>query len=277
MVWNNPTGFSSEFLANHHPILLQETFNRIKAFLLYPPTCACTSLCHCQEKREQVILSLNTDLYNSIEETREHLDLYALRLFLKIPEDSVFRKCHGDAYPLWLIHEGFMKKHKAQHFKSVDQLVWTLLKLGHANSSPIFGLQTSLRRAIEELLGPLPLKKKREESLKTEQICGEKAYIGRFHTYKSVCHFIIAYRILKEELGHETWTEDFFFLQKPEHIERFLQISYALREDFLSLRTNNAKEKFLFSEDLLLPLPSWINDESIEALSNPLEEAAQVG
>ena len=184
MVWNTYANFSTEFLEHYHPILLQETFNRIKALLLYPPTCSCTPPCQCQNRREQVTLTLNTELYNSLEQSHPHLDLYTLRLFLKIKEDNAFRKQYGDAYPLWLIQEKLVKRHKAQHFKSVDQLVWTLLKLGLANSSPIFGLQTSLRGAIEKLLGPLPLKRHRQESSKSNPICGEKAYMNRFHTYK---------------------------------------------------------------------------------------------
>ena len=101
--------------------------------------------------------------------------------------------------------------------------------------------------------------------------------MNRFHTYKSVCHFIVAYRLLEEEQGYEPWADESFSLQDPEHIKRFLIIAYALRGEFLSLRTNNAKEKFLFPEEILVPLPSWINDESIEALSTPLEKQAQTG
>lgn len=264
MVWSTFTNFSPEFLESHYPLLLQETFNRIKALLLYPPTCACNPPCICQKKREKVLLSLNTELYNHIEETRTDVDLYAVRLFLKIPEDSAFRKYQGDAYPLWLIHEEFMKRNKAHHFKSVDQLIRTLLELGKANQSPVFGFQTSLRSAIEVLLGPLPLKQNKQEPLNNGQVCGEKTYISRFHLYRSVCHFIVGYKILKEEQGCLPWKEDVFSLQDPDQIEKFLNICYVLREDFLFLRTNNAKEKFLFPADILLPLPSWFSGRRIE-------------
>jgi len=165
-LWNQHKGFSIEFLAEHHDYVLYDVFHHIKAFLLYPLNCSCDGLCQCEALRAKVVLSLNVNLYNQAQERQENPDLLsAMRFFFKIPDDGFFRKHYGDAYPIWLIQKEFQEKEASNHFRIVDRLVWTLLRLAKTYELSEYGEpRASIKEAVQVVLGKTPLKTESQET-----------------------------------------------------------------------------------------------------------------
>lgn len=270
IVWNSHQDFSPEFLNQHRDLVLYDIFHHIKAFLLFPLNCACGDHCQCEALREKIVLSLNMSLYNKAEEEVKDLAcLYALKILLKIPEDYFFRKHYAEAYPVWLIDQEFTKREQENHFKIVNQLVWTLLRLAKTYQSLWGEPRASLNEAVTMILGKTPLKTKALK--KDDYLCGEKAYGKYFSTYKSVSHFIVALEFVKEERQGSS----LFSLSTPSQIERFLSVSHWFQKELMHLRTPNVKNQFLFLEESLCPLPSWVESDAINISLEPFEGKLQ--
>jgi hypothetical protein len=269
-LWNQHTGFSIEFLAEHHDYVLYDVFHHIKALLLYPLNCSCDGLCQCEALRAKVVLSLNVDLYNQAQERQENPDLLsAMRFFFKIPDDGFFRKHYGEAYPIWLIQREFQEKEASNYFRIVDRLVWTLLRLAKTYELSLFEEpRASIKEAVGVILGKTPLKTKARKQEKVPYLCGEKAYGAQLKTYKSVCHFIAAFKFMEEN-------DPSFSLDCPEKIRSFLSLSHWVRKKLLSFHTPNIKQKSSFSEEVLLSLPTWINSDDLQISLDPFEDKLQ--
>ena len=271
VLWKRPEVFQPGFLEQHKDVILYDILNHIKAFLLYPPLCKCDKLCLCTDKRHKVILSLNTHSYNKIEMKRTEENLFPARFFLNIPEDHFFRKNSGDLYPLWLIQEGFQKSETVR--KRIDQLVWTLLKLARTcEISPLRSFQASVEKALEILLGKGPLKTHTENQ--KGSLGGEKAYRETFKVYKSLCPFIAAFNMMKEngpEMPPEDDGEDDPW-EDPHTIEHFLKVAHFFRKTMLRVTTPNVKGQSLFSEETLFSLPPWIHSDDIDIPLHPFED-----
>jgi len=256
--------FSAAFLEEHRAFILYDIFHQVQALLLYPPNCSCSGSCLCDQRREQIVLSLNVALYNRTQEERD--DPKFLRLIaclLDIPEDPYFKKHHGDAYPLWLIKEEFQRKESA--LKSTEQVIITLLRVAKSYEAVIGESRGSTTEALDVLVGKNPLKTKVKSLKKGEYICGEKTYRKHLNIYKSVSHFIAALGIMKEDIS-------FFSDASFESVENFLKVAHAVRKQLISLRTDGIKENALFLEEDLVQLPSWIKSDDIDLELGPLQE-----
>lgn len=284
VLWKRHEAFQHEFLEQHREVVLYDILNHIKAFLLYPPVCRCDTLCLCTEKRHKVILSLNTHSYNKIEERKKVTNLFPLRLLLNVPEDHFFRKNSGNLYPLWLIQEGFQKSETVRHVKRSDQLVWTLLRLARTwEVSPVRSFQASVEKALEIILGKGPLKTQKKKRLKellqepqNDSLGGEKAYRETFRTYKSLCPFIAAFNMMKENGPEEQlddWEDDPW--EEPHTIERFLKFAHFFRKMMLRVTTPNVKDQSLFSDKTLFSLPPWIHSDDIDIPLHPFKDKLQ--
>lgn len=271
--WHKYQDFSS-FLEKHHDLVLYDVLHHIKAFILFPLNCSCKPSCFCDEQREKVVLTLNTDLYNQALQNKEDPELlYAMKVLWRIPDDRYFRERQGKAYPLWLIEQELERREDKYHFKMVSRIVWALLRLGKTYEVSIFGeRQASMKEAIEKILGPIPLKSKVMRLKPNDYLGGEKAHEARFNEYKSVCHFIAAFEHIKKEKKFQDQEASLFLLETPEHIEEFLSLSHWFRKELLSLETRNVKEKLFFSDNDLLPLPSWVNSDKVSLQIEPYQE-----
>lgn len=267
-LWNQHDEFFSDFLAQHHDLLLYDVFHQIKSSLLYPPNCRCKGDCGCDALRAKIVLSLNLDLYNKAEERQENPDLlHKMKFLFKIPDDHVLRRNHGQSYPLWLIEQEWQAKETS--FRIVARLVETLLRLGLTYEVSIFReRRASLNEAIELILGKTPLKTKARKQEKEPYLCGEKGYGIYFNAYKSICHFITAFTFLEEN-------SPLFKLNTPEQIKEFFSLAQWIRQELLYLQTPNVKGKSLFSEETLLPLPSWVTINDIDLALDPFEDKLQ--
>lgn len=270
-IWDTPQEFKQAFPKEHQNCILVDAFHRIKAHLLYPLNCGCkgNNACHCEDLRARVVLTLNVGLYNQVEDhQKDQRLLSALRHFLQIPDDRFLRqhleKIHA---PDFILGE-FQKKVDAKHFQIVDELVWTLLRLAAAYEASFFRVpHTSLNEAISVILGKVPLKSTLKKQAQNDYLCGEKGFITHFKTYKAVCHFIVAFRLIDPAGKHPCFT-----LTKPAQIEKFLKLSDKLRTMLLTLETPNSKEKNLFTPDSLIPLPDWVDSDDIHIAIKPLED-----
>src|SRR5260221_297875 len=150
--------FSHDFLERHLDIILQDTFHHIQSYFIHPPHCACSDSCPCEELRKSIALTLNLDLYNHMEQAgcEEHY-LYAMRYLMQIPNDSSFKKLHTTAYPIWLIKERLAENEEKNHFKIVEHLVMTLLRLGITYDLAFNEPRASIKEAVEIILGNMPL------------------------------------------------------------------------------------------------------------------------
>jgi len=255
---------AKEFLSQYHEYSLYDVLHQIKALLLYPLNCQCKDTCRCEKLRASIRLALNINLYNQAEARQERREvLSAMQLMFKIPEDRFFRTHYGEGYPLWLIEKSFDEK--VTHFKIVGQLVWTLLRLAKTYEVSILrNSQASLKEAIEIIVGKMPLKSKPGEQI--PYLCGEKGYAAHFKTYKSVCHFITALQLLDKES---------FTLADSGQITEFLSLSHWIRKKLLAIETPNVKGKVLLTADTLMPLPPWVNSESVRVSLKPFEHKLQ--
>ena len=271
-LWNEQRALPDDFLAQHHALVVYDVFHRIMALLLYPPHCSCKDFCPCDSIRAKIILSLNLDLYNRTQEVNEDPEfLFAVRFLLKIPQESYFWKHYTEAYPSWLIREDFNRKEK--HFKIVDHLAWTLLRLFKTYElSYEPESRTSINESMTIIFGKTPLKTKRKEGSK-KGLGGEHIYNKQFKHYKEVSHFIAALEYLKKTNG-QTDTLLFSWNQSNQ-IEHFLSLAHWFRQQFLRLHTPNTKKKNVFLEEELLPLPAWVKSDGIDILINPFEKKLQ--
>lgn len=208
---------------------------------------------------------------------KKNASLLLARFFLNIPEDHFFRKISGDLYPLWLIQEGFQKSETVRHFKRVDQLVWTLLCLARTwEVSPLRSFQASVEKALEIILGKGPLKTQQRKQEQKDSSGGEKAYRETFKVYKSLCPFIAAFNMMKEN-GPETPEDDREDdpWEDPHTIEHFLKVAHFFRKMMLRVTTPNVKGQSLFSEETLFSLPPWIHSDDIDIPFHPFEDKLQ--
>ncbi|OJW50232.1 MAG: hypothetical protein BGO67_02580 [Alphaproteobacteria bacterium 41-28] len=268
-LWNERPVLFGEFLTQHRDLVLYDTFHRIMTFLLYPFRCSCKDLCRCDSVREKILLSLNLDFYHKLQEKNDTPEtLFAARFLLKIPEESYFAKHYTNAYPSWLIREGFSQKDIP--FKIVDHLMWTLLRLSRTHELSVFHTaKTSMQEAIEWIFGTTPVKTK-TGGKKSSKLGGQDAYKKGFKYHKEVSHFITALEFVKREnAGKESLL---FSWNEADQIERFLSLSHWFRQKFLLLYTPNATKKEVFLEEEILPLPAWVTSENINVSIEPFEK-----
>ena len=265
MTGNQHKGLSSEFLAQHHDLLLYNAYHQIKAYLLYPPHCSCKESCQCEDLRTKAMLSLNVNLYNKARRQEDEVDrLPVMRFLLNIPDDRYLSEHYGTGYPTWLIEKELKEREEGKHFKIVNRLVWGILRLAETYKATIFKKsQASLREVIKILLGERPLKTKASNT--EDYLGGEKVYFDSFTTYKPVCHFIAAWEFVKKD--HSTSS-----LTMPHHIEAFLKTAHWLRKELLCIETPNTKMNIMFLEETLLPLPSWVSSDDIGISLEPFKE-----
>lgn len=187
-----------------------------------------------------------------------------MKLLFKIPDDSYFKINYAQNYPIWLIQEKFQTEYTRRNF--VERLIWGLLRLGKTYELSILKEpRASINEAVSLILGGMPLKTTAKKLEKEEYLCGEKAYSAQLSAYKSVCHFITAFKFMEENSPS-------FSLAEPEQIQKFLSLSHWFRKKLLILQTPNVKEKSLFSEEILLSLPSWVNSDDVHIAIDPLED-----
>lgn len=266
----SPTNFSATFLEKHHHLALYDLLHQIKAYILFPPNCGCMIECQCAALREKVVLSLNTIVFNKALKREEDLEtIYTMKILLRIPEDSYFREHIEELYSPRMIKEDLEKKKQENHFKIINQLVWALLRLSQSTYSVYSSYEASLTKAIEFIIGNLPLKITNIR-IKGHQR-GEKVYTAYFHQYKAVCHFIAAAEWMKEE---DRGDKDFLLTleHSQEKIERFLKLCTFFRNRITQIETPNIKEKTLFLEGPPIPLPTWIQDDGIDLPIEPIPE-----
>lgn len=263
--WKSYEIFSSMFLENHHNTILYHVLHQIIAFLLFPFNCSCKTSCHCEEWREEVLLTLNVELYNKAKEAKADKDfIYDIRFLLRIPEDSYFRENCGKAYPLWLVKQDFEKFDKENYFRGIENFVWELLRFDGINKEGPF--KKAYRVTKEKLIAKsLELKTNIIKFQKKDYLSEKESFEKHFNTYKSVCHFVAAYEFMKRE-RQQGWQ---FFLNQPDQIRRFLNIAFWFRSKLLSLKAPDAKEALLFSEDDLVPLSSWVQGDENDVPSEP--------
>lgn len=270
--WREPEDFSDAFLAKYQELVFYDIFHQVKAFLLLPPNCVCKGDCLCGQIRGKVVLSLNTNLFNKISVFENNLErLYMMRMLLRVPEDSFFRKNYGDSYPLWLIEEELKRREKTHHFKIIHHLVWTLLRLGRTHEAFGSEREASLNEAINFMLGKNPLKAPGINLQRPDYICGEKKLAAYFKKYKPLCHFIAAFERMKQERQLE---ERFLFDLdlRSARVKSFLKFAQGVREELLLLVTPNIKGKILFTEETLLSLPPWVTSDGVQLKIEPIEE-----
>lgn len=209
------------------------------------------------------------NFYNRAQKANKDPDhLYAMKLLLNIPDDRFFKEHYTEAYPLWLIQETFKKKEEEKHFKIVHRLIWTTLRLGFTYELVIDDARTSLKEAIDRIVGSIPLKTKKKVLKKDDYLCGEKTYGKYFSAYKSVCHFLAAFE-------HMGWKMPDLSRKTPKQINKFLCTSLWFRERLLWLYKPNVKGNIFFTEEMLIKLPAWVNVREIEIPIQPFKDKLQ--
>lgn len=258
MIWKQHKEFSPEFLAEHHEFVVYDVYHHIKALLLFPLNCSCRKNCRCAKWREKIILALNTRLYNKALKTYETSERRrAMKALWGIPDSHSFRGPCPDAYPIWLVEKELKAREEADHFKIIDQLAWTLLRVGKTSEAYIRGPEASVNEAFT-LLKKAPQNTKLADLKQDERRCGKKEYEKQFKYYKSVCHFIAAFEMWKkEEPKLESYLKGSLYLPL-QLVERFLSLAHWFRKQLLSLKRPNVKENIFLREEDVCPLPSWV-------------------
>jgi len=275
-LWDKYEKIPREYLTDYRDIILYGVFHHIKALLLYPPNCACKGVCDCDEMRKEIVLTLDVEFYIQAKKANaSQRYLSKMKFLLEIPDDGYLVDTRGKAYGLRHIQKDFKEREDENHFKSIDHLVWTLLRLGETYEPYIRIRKASITEAIEMILGTMPLKTNVQGLKKGYSLGGEKALRTHFRKYKDVCHFVAAFEFMKEN------NEPVSF-NKPAQIEEFLKLSDWFRLQLLYLSTPHVKYASLFLEEVLLPLPSWVSSEEIDIPIEPfgdrvkeLEEAVR--
>lgn len=272
MIWKQHKEFSPEFLAEHHEFIVYDTYNQIKALLLFPPKCSCSKLCKCSKWRKKITLSLNTKLYNKALKAYEKPErLRAMKTLWALPESHSFRALYPDSYPIWIIEKELKAREEADHFKIIDQLVWTFLRVGKTSEAYIRGPEASVNEAFT-LLKKAPQNTKLADLKQDERRCGKKEYEKQFKHYQSVCHFIAALEIWKkEEPKLESYLKGSLYLPL-QLVERFLSLAHWFRKQLLSLKRPNVKENIFLREEDICPLPSWVQSDDIDFPIETFEE-----
>ena len=272
--WEGYTKFSEEYLSKYHSIVFLDVFHKIKSFILYPPGDETPESPHTEELRKQIVLSQNLNaLATAKAQGKSSDEVEALNYIMALPEDGYFKAHWQTAYPIWLIEQEIQERAAQNHFSMIYQLVWTLIRLGKTHQVSFFKeYRASMKEALEIILGDMPLKSKQTGVKRS--LGGEKAYRKQLNAYKSVCHFIAAFDHLKQ--GGVTQSPSPFSLDSPSQIETFLQASCWFRHALLILKTPNIKDSSPFSEDILIPLPNWV--ESGESLIEvePIDEVTKM-
>ena len=258
-----PKNFSSEFLSKYHDLVLYDVFHQIKALMLFPLNCACREFCECSEWREKVVLALNTHLYNQAQVFEKPDRIFAMKALLRIPEDHAFRALYAEAYPIWLIDKELKSRENNNHFKIVDQLVWTFLRVGNATKSNSGAQKVSLNTAMKIIIGDTPLKAKASTLKNETHLCGEKEYANNFNKYKFVFHFIAALEVCKKEIPNWEYMVMGIYPDTG-YIEKFLSIAHWFREKLLCLERDNVKGNVFLSEESICPLPRWVQSDNID-------------
>lgn len=253
--------FPIEYFNDHQDILLYDVFHHLQAYLLYPPHCGCDGPCPCHKMRKRIVLSLNMDLYDEAVKRKEDSDkLYAMRFLFEIPETTFCRLNYTKGYPFWLIHKELDKREKDNLYKSIEHLIWTLLRLARTNEVSSFNTPwASLKGAIQLILGDMPLQTK--NGAKKPYFCGEKAYGKRLREYKPICHLITAMEMVKKDSPINT----------PDQIKRFLSISEWLKERLIAVQTMNVKKERLFLQENFFSLPTWLQLDKVDIPLEPFE------
>lgn len=233
------------------------------AFLLFPADCSCQERCFCHGWRHKTILSLNTPRYNRLCVVYEDSNfLHAIRSLWSLPDESTFRESYPNGYPLWAINSGLKNKEKSGDFKIINQLVWTFLRLGQTYKKCIGEREVSFAEAVS-LIGEIPVNAKAPHLNKLKPLRGEKAYRALFNRYKSVCHFVAALELCKQE--DPMWDSSWERLYPPrEKVQRFINIAQWFRKNLLLLERRNFKDKVFLKEEDLCPLPNWIQFQELD-------------
>lgn len=249
--------FPLEYFADHQDILLYDVFHHLQAYLLYPPHCGCEGLCPCNKMRKKIVLSLNMDFYDTAVQRKEAKDkLHAMRFLFDIPETSFCRLHYTKSYPSWLIQQELGKREEVNLFKSIEHLIWTLLRLAKTHEVSSFNTPwASLKGAMQLILGDA-------YSTTNPYFCGAKAYGKRLRDYKPICHFITAMEMVKKDDSIST----------PEQIKHFLSIAAWLKEKLIAVQTMNIKKERLFLEENFFSLPTWIQLEKVDLPLEPFED-----
>jgi hypothetical protein len=181
---------------------------------------------------------------------------------------------YAEAYPAWLTEKELKDREMNNHFKILNQLVLTFLRVGKATKSNSGAQKVSLNKAMKIILGEMPINSNVSKLKKDEHFCGEKEYANNFKKYKFVCHFIAALEICKKEVPD--WENVFTCIYPPhEYIEKFLSIAHWFREKLLSLERDNVKDKVFLSEENICPLPIWVQSDDIDFSLELSEEDLQ--
>lgn len=170
---------------------------------------------------------------------------------MQIPPDSYFRENWNQAYPLWLLEKEWSEKEVKKHFRIIERLVWSLLRLGATYHSCIGERRASLNEAIDVIVGNSPVKSQQNP----DYLCGEKAYASHFKHYKSVCHFIATFEYIKSE---DSQLQSLLQLTGTSCIERFLNLSTWFRRELLLLTTPNVKDNCFLKATELIELPEFL-------------------
>ena len=109
----------------------------------------------------------------------------------------------------------------------------------------------------------MPVNAKSPHLNKLKPLRGEKAYRALFKRYKSVCHFIAALELCKEE--DPKWDSSWQGLYPPrEKVQRFINIAHWFRKNLLLLDGRNVPGKIFLKGEDLCPLPEWIQFEEVD-------------
>lgn len=188
-----------------------------------------------------------------------------------IPEDHFFRVMYPEAYPIWVVEKELKEREENGHFKMIDQLVWTFLRLGKTSEFSSGTSKVSINEAKKIISRDLPVHSKAAELKKTDHV-GERKYEDQFKHYKYVCHFIAAQAVWRKEVPD--WEK--LFKQHPylplEQVERFLSLAHWFRKKLLSLERPNVKGKVFLLEKDICPLPDWIQSDDIDLPIEPIDE-----
>jgi len=240
------------------------------AFLLFPFKCSCKTPCRCVGFRESAIISLNTKLFNKAEKENKDADfLRDIRFLLRIPEDHFYITLCVEGYPLWMIKKDFKKIDEENYFRNIERFVWTLLRFDKTHEAlPFRESDTIMKEEPRDVnFEKKTLKTNVIQFQKRGYLTDEKTFLEHFDTYKSVCHFIAAYEFMKRK-KQQGWQ---FSLNKPNQIQRFLNISHWFRKKLLSLNISSNKVNISFSEEDLVSLPSWIQGNEIDIPVEPFD------
>ncbi|MEN8237184.1 MAG: hypothetical protein ABFQ95_06565 [Pseudomonadota bacterium] len=223
--WRTYEDFSDSFMAKHLEVFLYDTYHQLIAMLLYPQNCKCSLSCDCDELREMTVLSLNTYLFERLQEKlTDPNKIHGLKRLLQVPEDHYFRSNWYKAFSLRQIHKELCQKEPT--FKRVHHLVWAFIELAEISRANNKGNLVTLKDAQELVLGKFPLKKKKKSD--PEYLGGEKAYSDDLQDYKPFCHFLAAFEFKKNNSSYRFYENPTLNLS-PEQIIRLFKRAQRIK------------------------------------------------